>query len=142
MVDLLFLSPQTPSTKAGQLQSYSMPARDLFHQGHGGLRFGAAGGLGHATVDRNSVAILHQHVTGVAELGLLARALAGQAGLGIGGRLVSVVAASLAMEVHARVARIVRRSLWVSVFALEALVAGPGRECRKFRVGEPYNEAH
>ena len=88
-----------------------MPARDLFHQGHGGLRFGAAGGLGHATVDRNSVAILHQHVTGVAELGLLARALAGQAGLGIGGGLVGGIGAPFSVEVDAGVAGIVGRSL-------------------------------
>ena len=92
-------------------EGYSMPAGDLFNQRHGRLRFGAAGGLGHAALDCDAVAVLHQHVAGVAELSLLARALAGQAGLGIGGRLVSVVAASLAMEVHAGVARIVRRSL-------------------------------
>ena len=121
-------------------EGYSMPAGDLFNQRYGRLRFGAAGGLGHAALDCDAVAVLHQHVAGVAELSLLARALAGQAGLGIGGRLVSVVAASLAMEVHAGVARIVRRSLWPSVFSLEALVAGPGLDqCavdREVLVGE------
>ena len=88
-----------------------MPARDLFHQCHGGLRFGAAGGLGHTALDRNPVAILHQHVAGVTELGLLARALAGQAGLGIGGGLVGGIGAPFAVEVDAGVAGIVGRSL-------------------------------
>jgi hypothetical protein len=46
-------------------------------------------------------------VAGVAELGLLARALADQAGLGIGGRLVGDVAAPLAVKVDAGIARIV-----------------------------------
>jgi hypothetical protein len=73
-------------------------------------------------------------MSGVAELGLLARALAGQPGRGIGGRLVSLVAAALAMEVDAGVARIVRRSLSLSVFALETLVAGPGLDQRAVAV--------
>src|SRR5208337_3170794 len=111
-------------------QGYSMRAWDFFHHRDGRLRFGAAGGLGYAASDRNAVAVLHQHVSGVAELGLLACTLAGQAGLGIGGRLVSGVAAPLTVEVNAGVARIVRRSLWVSAFALEALVAGPDLDQR------------
>lgn len=33
-------------------QSYSMPARELFHQRQRSLRLGAASGLGHAAIDR------------------------------------------------------------------------------------------
>jgi hypothetical protein len=80
-------------------QRDAMPAWDRFHHRHGRLWFRTAGGLGHAAVDRDAVAVLHQHVAGIAELGLLARALAGQAGLGIGGRLVGEVAAPLAVKV-------------------------------------------
>jgi hypothetical protein len=55
------------------------------------------------------------------------RVVAGSNPAGIGGRLVSGVAASLTVEVDAGVAGIVRRSLWVSVFALEALCGWPTR---------------
>src|SRR5208282_1687743 len=106
-------------------QGYPMPARELFQQRQRSLRFSAAGGLSYPAVDRQPVAILHQHVTGVAELGLLARALAGQARLGIGSRLVGVIGARFAVKVDAGVAGIVRRRLGLSVFALEALVPGP-----------------
>ena len=43
-------------------QRDAMPARDRFHHRYGRLRFRAAGGLGHAAVDRDAVAVLHQHV--------------------------------------------------------------------------------
>jgi len=49
-------------------------------------------------------------VTGVTELGFPAGAFAGQAGVGIGGRLMGGVAAPLAVEVDARITRIVGRS--------------------------------
>jgi hypothetical protein len=88
-------------------QRDAMPAWDRCHHRHGRLWFRTAGGLGHAAVDREAVAVLHQHVAGVAELGLLARTLAGQAGLGIGGRLVGEVAAPLTVKVDAGIAGIV-----------------------------------
>jgi len=117
-----------------------MPARDLFHQRQSGFRSGAPGGLGHATVNRQPVTILHQHVSGVAELGLLARALAGQPRLGIGGGLVSGIGARFAVEVDAGVAGIVRRGLPLSGIALEALMPRPrldqGAVDREVLVGE------
>src|SRR5208337_2280518 len=51
-----------------------------------------------------SVTVLHQRVSRVAELGLLARALFRQPGFGIGRRLVGRVLAPLAVEVHAWIA--------------------------------------
>ena len=45
----------------------------------------------------------------VTEFRFLARALLGQQGLAVGGRLVGRVAAPLAMEVNARIARVIRR---------------------------------
>ena len=39
-------------------EGYSMPAGDLCNQRHGRLRFGAAGGLGHAALDCDAVAVL------------------------------------------------------------------------------------
>src|SRR5208282_4482328 len=54
------------------------------------------------------VAILHQHALGVTELGLFAGALLRQPRFGVGSRLMSRVLAPLAVEVHARIARIIR----------------------------------
>ncbi len=107
-------------------QRDAMPARDSCHHRYGRLRLRTAGGRGHAAVGRDAVAVLHQHVAGVAELGLLARALAGQAGVRIGGRLVGEVAAPLAVKVDAGIAGIVRQGVPVRIiFALEALVSRP-----------------
>src|SRR5689334_20178073 len=105
-----------------------MPAWNLLHQRHCRLRFSAAGGLGDAAVDRQAMAILHQHVARVAQLGFLARPLTRQACLGISGGLVGVVAAPLAVKVHAGIARVVvpRRGLVrCASFALETLLPGP-----------------
>jgi len=66
------------------------PARNLLHHSERRLRFGASGGLRNTRVDREPVAILHQHVSGVAELGFLAT-LAGQQRLRIGSGLVGIV---------------------------------------------------
>jgi hypothetical protein len=59
-------------------------------------------------VDQNGVAVLHQGVGRITELRFLARALLGQQGFAVGGRLVGRVAARLVMEVNARVARVIR----------------------------------
>src|SRR5215472_1822659 len=105
-----------------------MPARNLLHHRQRRLRFGTPGSLGYAAVDRQPVAILHQHMSGVTELGLFALPLARQQGLWICSRLVGIVAAPLAMKVHAWIARIVvvRRALRrFTIFALETLLSRP-----------------
>src|SRR6201987_1104863 len=56
-------------------------------------------GLGEARIDDQPVAVLHHQMPHVAELGLLASALAEQAGIGVGSRGMRVVLALLAMEV-------------------------------------------
>jgi hypothetical protein len=89
--------------------------------------------LSQSRVDHQAVTIVRFHVARVAELGLFVRPLAGQPCLRIGGRLVSGVAAPLAVKVHAGVAGIIRRGLPVVSFALEALVPGPrfDKPCRR-----------
>src|SRR6201993_4467827 len=57
-------------------QRYSTPTRNLFHHRQRRLRFGAAGSLSYTAVDRQPVTILHQHMSGVAQLRLFAFALA------------------------------------------------------------------
>jgi len=64
-----------------------------------GLALGRARGLRELEIDDEAVAVLDQGVAGVAELGLFAAALARQPGLGVGGRAMAGVAATLAMEV-------------------------------------------
>ena len=73
-------------------------------------------------------------MAGIAELGLLARALAGQAGLGIGGRLVGAVGAPLAVKADAGIARIVGWGVPARIiFALEARVSRPFLTGQEFR---------
>src|ERR1019366_10030819 len=79
----------------------------------------------HLKVDQDGVAILHQRVGRVTKLGLLARPLPGQQGLGVGGRLVGLIGAPLAVEVDARIAGVIRWLAWARVLALEALERSP-----------------
>lgn len=105
-----------------------IPARNLLYHRERRLSFGAPGSLRHAAVYRQSIAILHQHVARVTKFGFLAEPLAGQARLRVGGRLVSFIAALLAVKVYTRNARIIvgRRSLRrFTVFAFETLLPGP-----------------
>src|SRR6266566_1714470 len=100
-------------------------ARNFLYHCYRGSRLGPAIGLGHLAIDRDTVAVLHQHMTRIAELGFLARTLACQPGLRVGGRLMGPVAASLAVKINRGVARVIGRSLTSTVLALEALVTGP-----------------
>jgi hypothetical protein len=59
-----------------------MLAGNFFHHRHRGLRLGVAVSRSHATVDRQAVAILHQHVPCVRQLGLRAWTLTGPPRLG------------------------------------------------------------
>src|SRR5438552_13448444 len=54
---------------------------------------------------QQTMPILHQRLTHVAELGLLARAFAAKAGIGVGPALMRGVGAFLAMEVHPPIVR-------------------------------------
>src|SRR5712671_6864942 len=101
-------------------------ARDLCRHRQSRRGLGDAAGLSQASVDHQTVTIIHLHVPGIAEPGFFARPFAGQTRLRIGGRLVSRVGASLPMKVDARVTGIIGRSLPVIPFALETLVSGPG----------------
>src|SRR5216684_8484179 len=108
-------------------QGDPMPARNLLYHRQRRLWFGPSGSLSYAAVDRQPMAILHQHMPGVAELRLLAFALARQERFG--SRLMGIVAALLAMKVHGRIARIVvvRWGLpRFAIFALETLLPCPG----------------
>src|SRR6266404_5730388 len=114
-------------------QGDAMPARNLLYHRQRRLWFGAPGSLSYAAVDRQPMAILHQHMAGIAELRLLAFPLARQPRFRIGSRLVAIVAALLAVKVHARIARIlvVRRGLArFGVFALETFLPRPGFDQR------------
>lgn len=70
----------------------------------GRLPLGSAAGLRQAGGHYQTVAVLGEHMTHPAELGLLAQAMSHQLGLRVGRRGVRVVGARLALEVHLRVA--------------------------------------
>src|SRR5665811_1873209 len=80
--------------------------------------------------DDQAVAVLAEHVPGVAEPGLLAEPLTRQSGLGVGGRAVRLVATPLAVEVDAFVAASAPRRLLtlVLVDGPQALEGGGGLE--------------
>src|ERR1700741_1853055 len=87
-------------------------------------------GLGEARIDDQPVAVLHHQMPHVAELGLLASALAEQAGVGVGSRGMRVVLALLAMEVALGIApltaaRLLPRWWIIAILRHEALHAGP-----------------
>ncbi len=95
------------------------------------MPFGMAVRMGQAGFNHETVAVLHQGMAHIAQLGLLALALAVEAGIGIGDRDVRLVRALLAMEVHFGIAAYVRRRRfnWRSRFASPrsggAFSAGP-----------------
>src|ERR1700757_2587286 len=95
---------------------------------------GGAVGLGQPRVDDEAVAILRHQMPHVAELGLLASALAEQAGVGVRRRGMRGVFALLAMEVAlgmaGAAAAILSRVRLVPIFRHEALHAGPGLDQR------------
>src|SRR5579884_762713 len=101
-------------------------AKNFLHHCHCGLDLRASLGQGDARVNRQAVAVLHQYVARIAKLGFLARPFACQPCVGVGGRLVSVVAAPLTVEVNGGIARVIGRLLVRAVLALEAFVTGPG----------------
>ena len=76
------------------------PASDRQHR-LGGTPLGGAGGFAEHARHRQSVTILHGDVPHVAQLRLAARRLAIQPAVRIGGALVGVVLAGLAVEVRA-----------------------------------------
>src|SRR5246127_5826360 len=85
-------------------------------------------GLGEARIDDQPVAVLHHQMPHVAELGLLASALAEQAGVGVGSRGMRVVLALLAMKVALGIApsTAARAGWWIiAILRHEALHAGP-----------------
>src|SRR5215470_5597059 len=90
---------------------------------------GRAIGFGHPSIDEESIAVLHHQMAHVTQLGLLARSLAEQPGIGVGGRGMRVVLALLAMEVALGIARpagaTLARGWTAAILRHEALHAGP-----------------
>src|SRR5438132_9570117 len=68
------------------------------HQVHSRVAFGGAGGQREFETDDESVAVLHEHMPGIRQMGFFPLALLGQARFGIGGALVRGVGPLLAME--------------------------------------------
>lgn len=97
---------------------------------HRRLPLGIAGGLAEFHSDHQSVAVLHQRVPGVAELGLPAVALASQQGLGVGDRAMGGIAALLAMEIHLGVTTAAGTTLPAPIPRPEALQRCPGLQQR------------
>ena len=85
------------------------------------LTLGIAVGLGRHGGGDQAVAVLHQRVSQIRQVRLLAVALLVQPRVRVGGRFMGIVRAFVAVEVRASAAIVVR-----SVLGAEALVRGPG----------------
>jgi hypothetical protein len=99
-------------------------------------------GLKYFRVHVQSIAIFHQQVPAVTQLGLLAPALARQQGLGIGLGFVRSIR-PLATKVQRGIARIVRRRQQLFFLRLKALRARPSLQQRTihskaFVAGQPF----
>src|SRR5438309_5862637 len=82
-------------------------------------------GLKHLCVHDQSVAVLCEQMAVVAQLRFLATALASQPCIRVSRGLVRLVATTLPVEVHRRMARIVRGRSVLLILALKALQARP-----------------
>lgn len=85
-----------------------LPGNRLGHR-QGCLPLCRPGRLRHAGINDQAMAALHQHMTQIAQLGLLPFGLFVKAGVGIGRRSMGGIGAPLPPKVDARVARIIRR---------------------------------
>src|SRR5262245_35711400 len=93
----------------------------------GGFSLGAARGLTDFEVDQQPVSVLHQGMSPITQLGLFARPLTHQTTVGIGSRLMGLVAALLTMKIHPAIARISRSLISRSIvsFRPKTLKASP-----------------
>jgi hypothetical protein len=94
-----------------------------------GIALGGSVGLKHFRVYDQSIAILHQQVSAVAQLRLLAFDLLSQQRLGIGFRLMRLIRPLLPAKVHRGIAGIIGRWLLL-VLRLETLCSRPGFQQR------------
>src|SRR5436190_3168292 len=102
-------------------QGYSAVAAHLCGEVQSRVALGGAGGRGHASRNRQAITILHQQMAGVAQLCFFAFALTAQHRIRIRSRLMSSVRALLAVKVHRRITRIIRRRLVCLILRLETL---------------------
>jgi hypothetical protein len=91
---------------------------------------GVAIGRRQTGVDQKAVAVLHQRMPHETELGLLARPLAVEPGLRIGGRGVRVVRSLLAVEIRLPVPAATSAGRFVGILPLEAFHRRPSFDQR------------
>src|SRR5258708_22996221 len=101
-------------------------SRNFLQHFQRGIALGRARGFPHPAVHNQTVAILHQQIPAVAQLGLLARTFARQLRFWIAFRLVRFVRALLAAIIQRGISRIIRRRRTLLVLGLKTLRAGPG----------------
>jgi hypothetical protein len=99
---------------------------DLLQHQQRGIPLCASVGLQQLCIHDQTVAILHQQTATVAQLRLLARALARQLRIWIGLRRVRLIAAVLTVKIHGRISWIVRRPRTILFSGLKTLKTRPG----------------
>src|SRR5262244_712815 len=89
------------------------------------IALGGARGFPHQARHNQAMAILHQQVPAVAQLGLLACAFAREQRFGIAFRFVRLVRTLLTVKIHRGISWIVRRRRTLLLLGLKTLHAGP-----------------
>src|SRR5512135_2898 len=90
-----------------------------------GIALGRSRGPREPRVHHQPVAVFHQYVTQIAELGFRSPRLLVQHCFRIAGRLMRLIAALFAVKVHRRVAAAIFRRWWRRVFTLKTLLSRP-----------------
>ena len=103
--------------------------RQLADHGDRRVAFAGAAGVRHRRVDDEAMAILGQQMPEIGQLRLVAGPFLIQPRVGVGRRLMGVVAPHLPVEIHRRILRVVGRRP-VRALGFETLVAGPRLEER------------
>src|SRR6266700_3575561 len=106
------------ATKSAVSYALSPPTVTCFVRG---IAFGGPVGLEHLGVHDQPVAVLHQQVPVVTQLGFFALAFACHLRIRVRLRFVRLVRPLLPVEVHGRIARIVRRSSVLRILTLITL---------------------
>src|SRR5260370_4685903 len=89
-------------------QGDSFLLRSLSQHRQRRFSFPSAAGLGQHRIHHQAVAILHQHMSLISEFRFAALGLLKQSEIRVSGRFMRYIRAFLAMEVHRRIARVIR----------------------------------
>src|SRR5215467_14650543 len=105
---------------------HALIPRNLFQHDQRRIPFGGAVGLEYLGIHNQPVAVLHQDASAIAQFGFFSPTFSGQHRIRISRGLMGLIAATFAMEVHRRIARVIRRPRLTFIHPLKALQTRAG----------------